>query len=103
MSELHSLLDAKYAAGRQVVLLIDEAQELSAEILDELRALYELESPRHKLLQIVLFGQEELMHTLSLSHMHKLKGYITHRFDLKPFGRKSVNEYLDCAYACGRP
>lgn len=92
VSELRSLLDAKYAAGRQVVLLIDEAQELSAEILDELRALYELESPRHKLLQIVLFSQDELMRTVS--HMHKLKGCIAHRFDLKLLGRKSVNEYL---------
>src|SRR5690242_13698203 len=92
VSELRSLLDAKYAAGRQVVLMIDEAQELSAEILDELRAVYELESPRHKLLQIVLFSQDELMRTVS--HMHKLKGCIAHRFDLKPLGRKTVNEYL---------
>jgi type II secretory pathway predicted ATPase ExeA len=93
-SELHRLLDEKYAAGKRVILLIDEAQALSADMLDELRALYELESPRHKLLQIVLFGQKELVHTLSLPRMHKLKGYITHRFDLKPFSRKTVNEYL---------
>lgn len=92
VSELHSLLDEKYRAGRQVVLLIDEAQELSAEILDELRALYELESPRHKLLQIVLFGQNELARTWL--HMHRLKSCIAHRFDLKPLGRKAVNEYL---------
>jgi septal ring-binding cell division protein DamX len=92
VAELHSLLDQKHTAGRRVVLLIDEAQELSAEILDELRALYELESPRHKLLQIVLFGQNELVR--AWLHMHKLKSCIAHRFDLRPLGRKAVNEYL---------
>jgi type II secretory pathway predicted ATPase ExeA len=92
VSELHGLLDERYAAGRRVVLLIDEAHELSAEILDELRILYELESPRFKLLQVVLFGQKELAHTLS--HMRKLKGHITHHFDLEPLGLKAVNEYL---------
>jgi type II secretory pathway predicted ATPase ExeA len=92
IAELHSLLDQKCTAGRRVVLLIDEAQELSAEILDELRALYELESARHKLLQIVLFGQDELVR--AWMHMHKLKSCIAHRFDLGPLGRKAVNEYL---------
>ena len=63
VSELHGLLEKRYAAGRRVVLLIDEAHTLSAEILDELRILYELVSPRLKLLQVVLFGQKELAHT----------------------------------------
>lgn len=92
VAELHGLLDQKHTTGRRVVLLIDEAQELSAEILDELRALYELESSRHKLLQIVLFGQNELVRVWL--HMHKLKSCIAHRFDLRPLGRKAVNEYL---------
>jgi MSHA biogenesis protein MshM len=49
-----------YAAGRQVVVLIDEAHAMPAETLEEIRLLSNLESNRHKLLQIVLFGQPEL-------------------------------------------
>ncbi len=94
VSELQSLLDRKFSAGGRVILLIDEAQALTAEILDELRALYELELPRHKLLQVVLSGQNQLVRTLTLPRMHKLKGYIAHRYDLKPFNAKAVNEYL---------
>ncbi|WP_177171871.1 AAA family ATPase [Nitrosovibrio tenuis] len=93
-AELQCLLNEKYAAGKRIVLLIDETQELSAEILDELRALYEVESPHHKLLQIVLLGQNELGHTLTLPQMRKLKGCVTHHFELKPFNRKAVEEYL---------
>ncbi|MDE2366145.1 MAG: AAA family ATPase [Betaproteobacteria bacterium] len=93
-SELQNLLDKKYSAGGRVILLIDEAQVLTAEILDELRALYELELPRHKLFQVVLFGQNQLTRTLALSRLYKLKGYIAHHFDLKPLSREAVSEYL---------
>lgn len=94
VSELHNLLDEKFSAGVRVILLIDEAQVLTAEILDELRALYELELPRHKLFQVVLFGQNQLTRTLALPRLYKLKGYIAHRFDLKPLSREAVSEYL---------
>ena len=60
ISDLENALIEKHAIGGQVILLMDEAHAIAAETLEELRLLYDLESARHKLLQIVLFGQTEL-------------------------------------------
>ena len=91
---LQKVLIEKYAAGKQVVVLIDEAHAMPVETLEELRLLYNLESTRHKLLKIVLFGQTELDATLSLPKMRQLKDRITHHFTTQPFSAEAVNEYL---------
>ena len=57
---LNNWLLERHAVGQPVVLIVDEAQQLSAEMLEELRLLTNLETPTHKLLQIVLSGQNEL-------------------------------------------
>jgi MSHA biogenesis protein MshM len=94
ISDLENALIEKYAIGGQVILLIDEAHAIAAETLEELRLLYDLESARHKLLQIVLFGQTELEATLALPKMRQLKNRVTHHFAMQPFNAKAANDYL---------
>ncbi|SDA27705.1 Type II secretory pathway, component ExeA (predicted ATPase) [Nitrosospira sp. Nsp18] len=94
IEELQRALTEKHAGNGQVVLLVDEAHILSAEVLEEALALYDLESPRHKLLQIVLFGQVELENKLASPQMRRLNDRVTHRFALQPFNTKAVEEYL---------
>ncbi|MEI7429184.1 MAG: AAA family ATPase, partial [Betaproteobacteria bacterium] len=83
-----------YAAGRQVVVMIDEAHAMPPETLEEIRLLSNLESSRHKLLHIVLFGQPELDERLSDSSMRQLKERITHNFALEPLRRGDIGSYL---------
>ena len=84
-----------YAAGRRVVVLIDEAHAMPLETLEEVRLLSNLESNRHKLLQIVLFGQPELDAHLAAPNMRQLKERITHGFKLEPLVRADVESYVD--------
>jgi type II secretory pathway predicted ATPase ExeA len=84
-----------YARGRQVVLLVDEAHAVPGETLEEIRLLSNLESQRHKLLHIVLFGQPELDEVLARPDMRQLKDRITHHFLLPPLPRKEVADYID--------
>jgi type II secretory pathway predicted ATPase ExeA/septal ring-binding cell division protein DamX len=83
-----------YAAGRKVVVLIDEAHAMPVETLEEIRLLSNLESKRHKLLQIVLFGQQELDDVLGMPQMRQLKERIVHSFRLEPLVRQDIGAYL---------
>jgi len=83
-----------YAAGRQIVVLIDEAHAMPPDALEEIRLLSNLESSRHKLLQIVLFGQPELDQRLHERAMRQLNDRITHSFSLEPLHRSDVAAYL---------
>jgi len=66
LRDLNDFLLEQYAAGNHPILIIDEAQNLSADLLEEVRMLSNLESASRKLLQIVLVGQPELRETLAL-------------------------------------
>lgn len=92
---LQEKLITLYANGRQVVVLIDEAHAMPKETLEEIRLLSNLESSRHKLLQLVLFGQPELNETLARNDMRQLKERITHNFSLEPLVRDDIAQYLD--------
>src|SRR5471032_590069 len=81
---LHADLIAKHSAGRQVVLLVEEAQAMPLDTLEAIRLLTNLETARSKLLQIVLFGQPELDQNLDLANMRQLKERITHSFLVPP-------------------
>jgi MSHA biogenesis protein MshM len=83
-----------YASGRQVVVMIDEAHAMPPETLEEIRLLSNLESSRHKLLHIVLFGQPELDDRLTETSMRQLKERITHNFALEPLRRGDIGNYL---------
>ena len=100
---LHGELIARHAAGRQVVLLAEEAQAMPGATLEALRLLTNLETASHKLLQIVLFGQPELQHTLDLPQFRQLKERITHSFTVPRLPPVLLNDYLACRLsAAGR-
>jgi type II secretory pathway predicted ATPase ExeA/septal ring-binding cell division protein DamX len=83
-----------YAAGRRVVVLIDEAHVMPDETLEQVRLLSNLESNRHKLLQIVLFGQPELDETLAKPSLRQLRDRITHSFRTRPLSEAEVSKYV---------
>ena len=91
---LHDYLLAKHAAGRRVVMFIEEAQAMAVETLEEIRLLSNLETTQAKLLQIVLFGQPELDDKLALHEIRQLRERITHGFDLTPLKREQIRDYL---------
>ena len=94
------LLEA-HAANRRTVLIVDEAQNLSRDVLEQLRLLTNLETHRHKLLRIILVGQPELSDLLARHDLRQLAQRITARFVLKPLGlaetRAYVQHRLECA------
>lgn len=83
-----------YATGRRVIVLIDEAHAMPPETLEEIRLLSNLETSRHKLVKIALFGQPELDQHLSNPSMRQLRERITHNFALEPLRRNDVSAYL---------
>lgn len=85
----------RYAQGRQVVVVVDEAHAMPTDSLEEIRLLSNLESSRHKLLQIVLFAQTELDQRLGQRELRPLRDRITYRFRLAPLSREEVAEYLE--------
>ena len=87
------LLDA-HARGRHTVLIIDEAQLLSAGVLEQMRLLTNLETDQRKLLQIVLLGQPELVEMLALPELRQLAQRIVARYHLEPLTRQEVADYV---------
>ena len=86
-------LDA-HARGRHTVLIIDEAQNLSAEVLEQMRLLTNLETDRRKLLQIILLGQPELALILERPELRQLSQRIVARYHLGPLTRPEVAAYV---------
>ncbi|SCZ64980.1 ExeA family protein [Thiohalomonas denitrificans] len=80
--------------GKQVILCVDEAQAMPDETLEALRLLTNLETEKHKLLQVVLFGQPELDQRLGRASVRQLRQRITFSYQLQPLGRKAMAAYL---------
>ena len=87
------LLEA-HAKGRHTVLIIDEAQNLSAEVLEQMRLLTNLETDQRKLLQIILLGQPELALMLERPELRQLRQRIVARYHLGPLTRAEVAAYV---------
>ena len=87
------LLDA-HARDRHTVLIIDEAQSLSAEVLEQMRLLTNLETNRRKLLQIVLLGQPELVEILSRAELRQLAQRIVARYHLGALSKSEAAAYI---------
>jgi MSHA biogenesis protein MshM len=85
----------RYAAGKRVVMLIDEAHAMPAESLEEIRLLSNLESKATKLLQIALFAQPELDERLAANDMRQLRERITQHFSLAPLKPVDVASYIE--------
>ena len=92
---LQDALIERYAAGKRVVVLIDEAHAMPAESLEEIRLLSNLESKANKLLQIALFAQPELDERLAANDMRQLRERITQHFSLTPLKPPDVANYIE--------
>ena len=92
---LHSFLLECYARKERVVLIVDEAQTLSPKLLEEVRLLTNLETPKSKLLQVILMGQPELDTILADQRFRQLKQRISVRYHLKPLNRGETKEYIE--------
>ena len=83
----HFLLDA-HGRGRRIVLMVDEAQNLSADVLEQVRLLTNLETATQKLLQIILIGQPELRAVLARPELRQLAQRVTGRYHLEALRRQ---------------
>jgi general secretion pathway protein A len=89
----HYLLRA-HAGGRRVVLVVDEAQNLAPDVLEQVRLLTNLETNTQKLLQIILIGQPELRELLARNELRQLAQRITGRYHLHPLSRDETAAYV---------
>lgn len=92
---LNVYLMEKKAEGKKVILLIDEAQDLAKNVLEQLRLLSNLETSKFKLLQIILVGQPELGEILDSHELRQLGQRITLSCNLFPLTSKEIREYID--------
>jgi general secretion pathway protein A len=91
---LNRRLLAAHAEGRRIIVIVDEAQNLSAEVLEQVRLLTNLETPTQKLLQIILIGQPELRELLDRNDLRQLAQRITGRYHLEPLSREETRGYI---------
>ena len=91
---LNAYLLKQHSRGQRVVVVIDEAQNLSPEALEQVRLLTNLETPKEKLLQMVLLGQPELRQLLDRSDLRQLAQRITARYHLKPLNQDETRAYV---------
>jgi general secretion pathway protein A len=91
---LNRRLLAAHADGRRIIVIVDEAQNLSAEVLEQVRLLTNLETPTQKLLQIILIGQPELRELLDRTDLRQLAQRITGRYHLEPLSREETRGYV---------
>jgi type II secretory pathway predicted ATPase ExeA len=84
----------QYAAGKKILLVIDEAQNLSRKVLEEVRLLSGLETQKEKLLRIILAGQPELSHKLDSPRLEQLMQRVRLRFHLGALSKRETHEYI---------
>ena len=92
---LNRYLLENHGRGRRTILIVDEAQNLRVEVLEQVRLLTNLETASQKLLQIILIGQPELREVLSRNDMRQLAQRITGRYHLEPLSRDETAAYID--------
>jgi general secretion pathway protein A len=91
---LNRRLLGAHAEGRRIIVLVDEAQNLSIDVLEQVRLLTNLETPTQKLLQIILIGQPELRELLDRTDLRQLAQRITGRYHLMPLSREETKGYV---------
>ncbi len=92
---LNKYLLTAHADGRRTIILVDEAQNLARDVLEQVRLLTNLETSKQKLLQIILIGQPELRELLARTDLRQLAQRITGRYHLKPLSRDETAEYIE--------
>jgi general secretion pathway protein A len=107
VAQMNRVLLARIEAGRDIVLIVDEAQNLSFEVLEQIRLLSNLETDKQKLLQIVLMGQPELKDVLAREELRQLRQRILVHYELHPLTFTDIQHYiqhrLTLAGSQGRP
>lgn len=107
LDKINDVLLERIGRGREIVLLIDEAQNLSFEVMEMLRLLSNLETYDQKLLQIILMGQPELNQKLQEDQLRQLRQRVLVHYDLQPLDVSQVRRYvfhrLSLAGSNGRP
>jgi len=91
---LNQRLLTAHAEGRRIIVIVDEAQNLSADVLEQVRLLTNLETPTQKLLQIILIGQPELRELLDRTDLRQLAQRITGRYHLEPLSIEETRGYV---------
>jgi hypothetical protein len=94
LRDLYNFLIAQYAAGYQTALIIDEAQNLDGNLLEEIRLLSNLETDNAKLIQIILVGQPELRRTLAHPRLRQLRQRISISANIMPLSRQEEEKYI---------
>lgn len=94
LRELNDFLLEECSCGRQPIIIIDEAQNLSADALEEIRMLSNLESDSFKLVQIILVGQPELKQIIAKPSLRQLRQRISISCHLNPLNREETEEYI---------
>jgi len=94
LAALHTFLLDCFARDEKVFLIIDEAQSLEPELLQEVRLLTNLETSKNKLLHVILLGQPELNRILAEPRFRPLKQRITVRYHLRPLRLRETKEYM---------
>ncbi len=92
---LNRFLLENHSRGRRTILIVDEAQNLRPDVLEQVRLLTNLETTKQKLLQIILIGQPELRELLARNDMRQLAQRITGRYHLEPLSRDEAQAYID--------
>jgi len=91
---LHEFLLESRREGKNIVLVIDEAQNLSRDVLEQVRLISNLETDTEKLIQIVLIGQSELNDMLAQTDLRQLSQRVTARYHLTPLTREDLTQYI---------
>jgi type II secretory pathway predicted ATPase ExeA len=94
ISTLNNFLIEQYAAGRKVLLIVDEAQNLSMRVLEEIRMLSGVETTKEKVLRIILAGQPELNHKLDAPALEQLSQRVRLRFHLQNLNEAETQSYI---------
>jgi general secretion pathway protein A len=94
LSHLHNFLMACYSRNENVVLIIDEAHTLDPKLLEEVRLLTNLETPKSKLLQVILMGQPELNDILNRLECRQLKQRISLRYHMQSLNKEETRQYI---------
>jgi len=92
---LNMFLIEQYSNGKKVVLIVDEAQNLSHKVLEEIRLISGIETHKEKVLRIILAGQPELRDTLETAGLKQLIQRVRLRFHLGPLDRREMREYIE--------
>lgn len=94
LDALNDFLLAQYARGGSTIVIIDEAQNLSLDVLEQVRLLSNLETEKQKLLQIIFVGQTEFNEKLGLPQLKQLNQRISVRYELKPLSADETRTYI---------